>query len=82
MLVVLLDQKWVKFLTTADKYLSSHGHQSPGFPCIGNRTYRESRTSVATSGSGGKNYGTEIRTVKKQKTQGKNGVNVSQNLVK
>ena len=82
MLVVLLDQKWVKFLTTADKYLSSHGHQSPGFPCIGNRICKGSQMSVLTSGCGGKNCGTEIRTVKKQKTQGKNGVNVSQNLVK
>ena len=38
--------------------------------------------SVLTSGWYGKNYGTKIRTVKKQKTQDKNGVNVLQNLVK
>ena len=50
-------------------------------PCIGNRTYRESRTNVATSGSGGMNYGKEMRIVEKQKMQGKNGVTVLQNLV-
>jgi glutathione peroxidase-family protein len=38
--------------------------------------------SVATSGWCGKNYGTEIRIVKKQKTQGKNGVNVYLNLAR
>ena len=45
-------------------------------PCIGNHIYSKSRTSVATSGSGGKNYGTEIQTVKRRKTQDLNGVNV------
>ena len=35
-----------------------------------------------TSGWYGKKYGTEIKIVKKQKTQGKNGVGVLQNLVK
>ena len=37
--------------------------------------------NALTSGCGGKNYGTEIRTVEKQKTQGKNGANVYLNLV-
>ena len=38
--------------------------------------------NVATSGSGGKNCGTEIRTAKKQKMQDKNGVTVLQNMEK
>ena len=38
--------------------------------------------SVATSGWYGKNYGTQIRIVKKQKNQDKIGVTVLQNLVK
>ena len=53
-----------------------------GFPCIGNRTYRESRTNVATSGGYGKNYGTWIKTVKRQETREKNGLSALQNLVK
>jgi len=61
---------------------SNNSHQAEVSPCTGNRTYRGSRTSVATSGSGGKNYGTEIITVKKRKTQGKNGAIASQNLEK
>ena len=52
------------------------------FPCIGNRIYRGSRMSVATSGWYGKNYGTQIRIVKKQRNQDKIGVTVLQNLVK
>ena len=52
------------------------------FPCIGNRTYRGSRMSVATSGWYGKNYGTQIRIVKRQKMQGKNGVSVLLNMGK
>jgi hypothetical protein len=38
--------------------------------------------NVLTSGCGGKNCGTEIRVVKKQKTQGKNGANALQNTGK
>jgi hypothetical protein len=38
--------------------------------------------NALTSGCGGKNYGTEIKTAKKQKTQGKNGAIALQNLVK
>ena len=52
------------------------------FPCTGNRTYRGSRMSVATSGWYGKNYGTQIRIVKRQKMQGKNGVSVLLNMGK
>ena len=51
-------------------------------PCIGNHIYNKSRTSVATSGSGGKNYGTEIRTVRKLKMQDLSGVSVSLNMGK
>jgi len=50
--------------------------------CIGNRTCKESRTNVVTSGWYGKNYGTEIRTVEKRKMQGKSGAIVLQNSVK
>ena len=53
-----------------------------GFPCIGNRIYKRSRTNVATSGGYGKNCGTKITTVKKPKKQEKNGASVLQNLVK
>ena len=52
------------------------------FPCTGNRTYRGSRMSVATSGWYGKNYGMQIRIVKRQKMQGKNGVSVLLNMGK
>ena len=52
------------------------------FPCIGNRTYNASQMSVLTSGCGGKNYGTEIRTVGKLKMQDLNGVSVLLNMGK
>ena len=57
------------------------GTQPNRFLCTGNHIYSKSRTSVATSGSGGMNYGKEMKIVKKQKMQGKNGVTVLQNLV-
>ena len=38
--------------------------------------------NVETFGYGGRNYGIEIRTVKKQRMQEKNGVTVLQNTVK
>ena len=52
------------------------------FPCTGNRTYRGSRMSVATSGWYGKNYGTQISSVKSLKKQERNGVSVLLNMGK
>ena len=52
------------------------------FPCIGNRTYNASQMSVLTSGCGGMNYGKEIQTAERQRTQEVNGVNVCLSLEK
>ena len=62
----------------------SQGHttQTEVSNVSGTALYRGSRTNVVTSGWYGKNCGTEIRTVKKQRMQGKNGVTVLQNTVK
>ena len=70
------------FYAYLPKYKVVTGTNPQGFPCTGNRTYNASRTNVATSGGYGKNYGMLICTVKRQKRQGKTGVNASLSLVK